>query len=142
MLKNKTLNELKDLCAAFDIHYSKNARKQDIVEAINEAKVTWEMYKESSKSLFDYVLEPKIESKDAEEKEFKMPEIKETKVQTKILLKMISGRGAYLSRGYLFTIDEPFVFVPEDIANSMKVRSKDDIREATAEELAQFYGVN
>ncbi len=141
MLKNKTLNELKELCEAFEITYSKNARKQDIIEAINEAKVTWEMYEESSKSLFDYTPEPKIDHKDAEEKQLKAPEIKETKVETRILLKMISGRGAYLSRGYLFTMDEPFVFVPEEIAKKILSRSEDEIREATAEEVKQFYGV-
>ena len=141
MLKNKTLNELKDLCSAFEIKYSKNARKQDIIEAINEAKVTWEMYEESSKSLFDYTPEPKIDHKDAEEKELKVPEIKETKPETRILLKMISGRGAYLVRGYLFTIDEPFVFVPEEIANKIILKSQDDIREATVEEVKSFYNV-
>ena len=82
-----------------------------------------------------------IDHKDAEEKQLKAPEIKETKVETRILLKMISGRGAYLSRGYLFTMDEPFVFVPEEIAKKILSRSEDEIREATAEEVKQFYGV-
>lgn len=141
MLKNKTIIELKDLCSAFEIEYSKNARKQDIIEAINEAKITWEMYEESSKSLFDYKEEPKVSHKDAEEKEFKPVEIKESKPETRILLKLISGRAAYLVRGYLFTNDEPFVFVPEEIARKITLKSKDDIREATAEEVAKFYGV-
>ena len=142
MLKNKTLKELKDLCTEFEIQYSKNARKQDIIEAINEAEVTWEMYENSLKSLFDYELEPKIEHKDAEEKEFKVPEIKETKVQTKKLLKMFSGRGAYLAmQNTLFTFDEPFVLVREDLADKILLREINDIREATAEEAAQFYGI-
>jgi hypothetical protein len=54
MLSSKTIGDLKGLCLSFDIEISKNARKQDIIEAIKEAKVTWEMYEESSKSLFDY----------------------------------------------------------------------------------------
>ena len=48
MLSNKTIGDLKGLCLSFDIEISKNARKQDIIEAIKEAKVTWEMYEESS----------------------------------------------------------------------------------------------
>ena len=143
MLKNKTLNELKDLCLAFEIEYSKNARKQDIIEAINEAEVTWEMYEESSKSLFDYTPEPKVLHKDAEEKELKVTEVNEPKVQTRILLKLFSNRGSYLAmNNTLFTMDEPFVLVPEATAKQIVVRSKDDVREATAEEAAQFYGVS
>ena len=143
MLKNKTLKELKDLCEAFEIEYSKNARKQDVIEAINEAEVTWEMYEESSKSLFDYTPEPKIDHIEAEQKETVIPEVKDTKVTTKILLKMFSGRGSYLAmNNTLFTMDEPFVMVPEETARKIIARSSNDIREATAEEVAQFYGIN
>ena len=41
MLSNKTVGELKGLCLAFDIEITKNARKQDIIAAIEEAGMVW-----------------------------------------------------------------------------------------------------
>ena len=138
MLSSKTIGDLKGLCLAFDIEISKNARKQDIIEAIQEAKVTWEMYEESSKSLFDY--------EDGPTKEEVKAKIEATKVETakeeKVLLTMVYKRGGYYAgNGVKFDMDEPFVLVRKSLAEQILARQADEVREATKKEVEAFYGV-
>jgi hypothetical protein len=138
MLSSKTIGDLKGLCIAFDIEISKNARKQDIIQAIEEAKVTWEMYEESSKSLFDYQEGPTKE-------EIKI-KIEETKVETvkeeKVLLTMVHKRGGYYAgNGVKFDMDEPFVLVNKSLAEQILARQADEVREATKKEVESFYGI-
>lgn len=138
MLSNKTIGDLKGLCLSFDIEISKNARKQDIIEAIQEAKVTWEMYEESSKSLFDYEDGPT-----KEEVKIKIEEAKvESKKEEKVLLTMVIKRGGYYAgNGVKFDIDEPFVLVNKSLADKILSSQADEVREATKEEVKSFYGI-
>jgi hypothetical protein len=138
MLSSKTIGDLKGLCLAFDIEISKNARKQDIIEAIEEAKVTWQMYEESSKSLFDYEDGPT-----KEEVKVKIEEAKvESKKEEKVLLTMANNRGGYYAgNGVKFDMDEPFVLVNKSLAEQILARQADEVREATKEEVESFYGV-
>ena len=138
MLSNKTIGELKGLCLSFDIQISKNARKQDIIEAIQEAKVTWEMYEESSKSLFDYKDGPT-----KEEVKVKIEEAKvESKKEEKTLLTMAIKRGGYYAgNGVKFDMDEPFVLVNKSLAEQILANQADEVREATKEEVESFYGI-
>ena len=138
MLSSKTIADLKGLCLAFDIEISKNARKQDIIEAIEEAKVTWKMYEESSKSLFEY--------EDGPTKEEIKVKIEETKVEStkeeKVLLTMVFKRGGYYAgNGVKFDMDEPFVLVNKSLAEQILARQADEVREATKKELEAFYGI-
>ena len=138
MLSNKTIGDLKGLCLSFDIEISKNARKQDIIEAIEEAKITWEMYEQSSKSLFDY--------EDGPTKEEVIVKIQEAKVESKkeekLLLTMVIKRGGYYAgNGVKFDIDEPFVLVNKSLAEQILARQADEVREATEEEVKSFYGI-
>lgn len=138
MLSNKTIGDLKGLCLSFDIEVSKNARKQDIIEAIKEAKVTWEMYEESSKSLFDY--------EDGPTKEEVIVKIQEAKVESKkeekLLLTMVIKRGGYYAgNGVKFDMDEPFVLVNKSLAEQILANQADEVREATKEEVKSFYGI-
>lgn len=138
MLSNKTIGDLKGLCLAFDIEISKNARKQDIIEAIEEAKITWNMYEESSKSLFDYEDGPT-----KEEVKVKLQEAKvESEKEEKTLLTMVIKRGGYYAgNGVKFDIDEPFVLVNKSLAEQILSRQADEVREATKEEVESFYGI-
>jgi hypothetical protein len=138
MLSSKTIADLKGLCLAFDIEISKNARKQDIIEAIEEAKVTWKMYEESSKSLFEY--------EDGPTKEEIKVKIEETKVEStkeeKVLLTMVFKRGGYYAgNGVKFDMDEPFVLVNKSLAEQILARQADEVREATKKEVESFYGI-
>lgn len=138
MLSSKTIGELKGLCLAFDIEISKNARKQDIIEAIEEAQITWKMYEESSKSLFEY--------KDGPTKEEIKIKVQEAKVETqkeeRVLLTMVHKRGGYYAgNGVKFDMDEPFVLVNKSLAEQILDRQADEVREATKKELESFYGI-
>ena len=138
MLSNKTIGDLKGLCLSFGIEISKNARKQDIIEAIQEAKITWEMYEESSKSLFDYEDGPT-----KEEVKIKIQEAKvESKKEEKVLLTMVIIRGGYYAgNGVKFDMDEPFVLVKKSLAEQILANQADEVREATRKEVESFYGI-
>ena len=138
MLSNKTIGDLKGLCLSFGIEISKNARKQDIIEAIEEAKITWEMYEESSKSLFDYEDGPT-----KEEVKVKIEEAKvESKKEEKVLLTMVIKRGGYYAgNGVKFDMDEPFVLVNKSLAEQILANQADEVREATRKEVESFYGI-
>lgn len=138
MLSNKTIGDLKGLCLSFGIEISKNARKQDIIEAIEEAKITWEMYEESSKSLFDYEDGPT-----KEEVKIKIQEAKvESKKEEKVLLTMVIKRGGYYAgNGVKFDMDEPFVLVNKSLAEQILANQADEVREATKKEVESFYGI-
>ena len=138
MLSNKTIGDLKGLCLSFGIEISKNARKQDIIEAIQEAKITWEMYEESSKSLFDYEDGPT-----KEEVKVKIEEAKvESKKEEKVLLTMVIKRGGYYAgNGVKFDMDEPFVLVNKSLAEQILANQADEVREATKKEVESFYGI-
>ena len=43
---------------------------------------------------------------------------------------------------YSFTIDEPFKTFSRSVADDILRRAKNEVREATPEEVATFYGVN
>lgn len=138
MLSNKTIGDLKGLCLAFDIEYSKNARKQDIIDAIEEANVTWKMYEESSKSLFDYTEPVKKEKVEVKIEEPKVETVKEEK----ILLTMVHKRGGYYAgNGVKFDMDEPFVLVRKSLAEQILARQAEEVREATRKEVEAFYGI-
>ena len=138
MLSNKTIGDLKGLCLSFGIEISKNARKQDIIEAIEEAKITWEMYEESSKSLFDYEDGPT-----KEEVKIKIQEAKvESKKEEKVLLTMVIKRGGYYAgNGVKFDMDDPFVLVNKSLAEQILANQADEVREATRKEVEAFYGI-
>ena len=138
MLSNKTIGDLKGLCLSFGIEISKNARKQDIIEAIEEAKITWEMYEESSKSLFDYEDGPTKEEVKVKIQEAKVESTKEEK----ILLTMVIKRGGYYAgNGVKFDMDEPFVLVNKSLAEQILANQADEVREATRKEVESFYGI-
>ena len=138
MFKDKTVYELKTICMMYDIEYPSGAKKADILKAIEGSGITVEKYEED--------LESQVSSTDAVEeiKEVVVVE-KETVKTTKqdfTLLKMIHPRGALnVGNGVVFTIDQPFKSMPKEKANDILARAKDEVREATPEEVAGFYGV-
>ena len=141
MFTDKTVYELKTICMMYEVEYSKNAKKIDIIKALENAGITIEKYQE------DYP-EIKEEYKEAinteEPKEIKIKEEKtvETKQQEKMVLKMIHPRGALnVGNGIVFTFEEPFKVLNADTAKEVLRRAKNEVREATPEEVATFYGV-
>jgi hypothetical protein len=138
VFKDKTVYELKTICMMYDIEYPSGAKKADILKAIDSSGITIDQYEldlDSQVSATDAVEE--IKEVIVVEKE----EVKTTK-QDFILLKMIHPRGALnVGNGVIFTIDQPFKSMPTAKANDILARAKEEVREATPEEVAGFYGV-
>lgn len=123
----------------YDIEYPKTAKKADIIELIKEAGITEEKYSKDLEDAFG------IKEAEKVEKEIKVVEKApvETSTQDKVVLKMVYPRGAYnVGNGIIFTIDEPFKMFSRSVADDILKRAKDEVREATPEEVATFYGVN
>lgn len=127
MLNTKTITELKELCNAFDIEYTKNARKQDIIEVIEEAGFSWEDYENSSQSLTNLTKEEKEEIK-----------VTEKESKNKVWLTMVHNRSAFQIGDYHFDMDEPFILVDEDIAKDLLAKEPNELREATPAEAYAF----
>lgn len=138
MFKDKTVYELKTICMMYDIEYPSGAKKADIIKAIDSSGITIDQYEldlDSQVLVTDAVEE--IKEVIVVEKE----EVKTTK-QDFTLLKMIHPRGALnVGNGVIFTIDQPFKSMPTAKANDILARAKEEVREATPEEVAGFYGV-
>lgn len=138
MFKDKTVYELKTICMMYDIEYPKNAKKNDILKAIEESGITIDQYNNDLDGAFS--------SEDANEvKEEIIVNTKEdvsTDKQEFMLLKMIHPRGALnVGNGVIFTIDQPFKSITKEKAEDILNRAKNEVREATPEEVASFYGV-
>ena len=138
MFKDKTVYELKTICMMYDIEYPSGAKKADILKAIDSSGITIDQY--------ELDLDSQVSANDAVEeiKEVVVVEREEVKTtkQDFILLKMIHPRGALnVGNGVIFTIDQPFKSMPTAKANDILARAKEEVREATPEEVAGFYGV-
>ena len=138
MFKDKTVYELKTICMMYDIEYPSSAKKADILKAIEGSGITIDQYEQDIDSqvvAIDAVEE--IKEVTVVEKE----EVKTTK-QDFMLLKMIHPRGALnVGNGVIFTIDQPFKSMPREKATDILARAKEEVREATPDEVAGFYGV-
>jgi len=139
VFNNKTVYELKSICMMYDVEYPKTAKKADIIKLIEKAGITEEKYLKDLEYSFG------IKEAEKVEKEIKVIEKApvETITQDKVVLKMVYPRGAYnVGNGIIFTIDEPFKMFSRSVADDILRRAKDEVREATPEEVATFYGVN
>jgi hypothetical protein len=138
VLSEKTVYELKTICMTFNVEYPKNAKKADIIKAIEEAGITEEQL------LKDEELAASV---DAVEVEKVLPEVTEKPVvetakESDIVLKMVHDRGALNSgNGIIFTKEKPFIVLKESLARKIIERSRGEVREATKEEVAYFYGI-
>lgn len=141
MFTEKTVYELKTICMMYEIDYPKNAKKTEIIKALEDAGITIEKYQEDYPEIKEEYKEAEVK-KQPEKIEVKEEVVVETKVQDKIVLKMIHPRGALnVGNGIVFTFEEPFKVLSEEIAKEVLRRAKNEVREATPEEVATFYGV-
>lgn len=135
MFNDKSIAELKTICFLFDIIVPKSAKKSDILNLLNENKITEELYAEKMGESFDY--------KDGESIPLEVKIEDNTTAETKVLLKMVHPRGALnVANIITFTIEEPFKLVKKKEADEIIRKSQGEVREATPKEVASFYGVN
>jgi hypothetical protein len=139
MFDKKSVFELKSICKVLGIETQKNSKKNELLNAIKETGLSDQEILDAIDKAFDY--------KEADEKEtqveiLKKEEPKEKK-QEKVLLKMVHPRGALnVGNGVIFTFEEPFKLLSKAQADDIIRRAKEEVREATPEELAFFYGVD
>lgn len=139
MFENKTVFELKSICRSLGIETTKTSKKIELLEALKNTGMTEKEILEAFENSFGY--------KEADKKETKVEvavkEESSTKKEEKILIKMVHPRGALnVGNGVVFTIEEPFRIVTRAQADDIIRRARNEVREATPEEAAFFYGVD
>lgn len=139
MFDKKSVFELKSICKALGIETQKNSKKIELLNLIKETGLSDKEILDAIDKAFDY--------KESDKKEVVVEVIekeqpKEQK-QEKVLLKMVHPRGALnVGNGVVFTFEQPFKLMSKAQADDIMRRAKEEVREATPEELAFYYGVD
>lgn len=140
MFENKSVFELKSICRSLGIETTKNSKKAELLSALKETGLTEEQILQEVENSFGY---KESEAKTKSEPKVIEKEAPKTEVEEKVLLKMVHPRGALnVGNGIVFTIEEPFKLVSKKQAEDTLRRAKQEVREATPEEAAFFYGVD
>jgi len=139
MFDKKSVFELKSICRVLGIETNKNSKKIELLDAIKETGLSDQEILDAIDKSFDY--------KEADKKEvsIKVTQKEEPveKKQERVLLKVVHPRGALnVGNGVIFTFEEPFKLLSRAQADDIIRRAKEEVREATPEELAFFYGVD
>ena len=84
--------------------------KAEIIAALNEDGVTWDMYKKAFPDVMEQDDKPTVDDKPETEVEFTAP-------KKQVLVKMKRNNGTYVVRGYKFTKEHPYLPMDEEDAN-------------------------
>jgi hypothetical protein len=124
------VSELKSIATEFAVDTEGLKNKQDIIAAMAEEGVTWDVYKATLKDVAENTEEIEILPKFNPKAD--MP-------SDSVLVRMTRANMRYDIMGYTFTKDHPFVAMPEDSAQ--KIFDKEGgFRLATPKEVQEFYG--
>lgn len=104
--------------------------KDQIIDALSDDGVTWDMYKKAFPSVDDQEDKPADPAVEPEV-DFKAPE-------KKVLLKMKRANGTFVVRGYKFTKAHPFLPVSEEDANYI-TENIEGFSVANPREAEEFY---
>lgn len=140
MFDKKSVFELKSICKALGIETQKNSKKIELLDAIKNTGLSDKEILKAIDEAFEYKeAAPKQQVQvDVKEK----PEV-EKKTIEKVLIKMVHPRGSLnVGNGVVFTLEQPFKLVSKTQAEDIIRRAKTEVREATPEELAFYYGVD
>lgn len=126
---DKTVAELKKIAKVAGVSLGDAKKKAEILDAFDRDGLTEEKYESILENMY----------KESVKEEPKAPEIKdETKSQ--LLMTMRHDRAVLTALGYTFTKEQPYVLVNWKDAEVMKKKISHEIREASPEEVASFYG--
>lgn len=126
---NKTVMELKKIAKFSGIDIGDAKKKVEILNIFEESHFTEEDYE----SLLNNTYEPPLQKE-----ETKININDQTK--SKVLMAMRHDRAVVTALGYRFTQEEPYILVDQKDAEIMKRKISHEIREASPEEVASFYG--
>jgi hypothetical protein len=122
--------ELRQIAEEFAVELPNSKNKAEIVAALAEEGVTWDVYQKTIKKIEDEAIEieevlPKFDPK------------KELPEDT-VLVKMTRANFSYETLGFTFTKEHPFVAVPSVKAEEI-FEKEEGFRLATATEVQDFY---
>ena len=122
--------ELRQIAEDFAVELPNSKNKAEIVAALAEEGVTWDVYQKTIKNIEDEAVEieevlPKFDPK------------KEQPENT-VLVKMTRANFRYDTLGFTFTKEHPFVAMPSESAEEICAK-EEGFRLATATEVQDFY---
>lgn len=126
---DKTVAELKKIAKVAGVSLGEAKKKADILDAFDRDGLTEEKYEEILDGMYKEANPVKTTSLEIKD---------ETKSQ--VVMTMRHDRAVLTALGYTFTKEEPYVLVNWKDAEVMKKRISHEIREASTEEVASFYG--
>ena len=123
------VSELKQIAEDFGVEVQDLKGKKDLIAALSDEGVTWDIYKKTIKDIED----------EAEEIEV-LPKFDPNKTQDKdtILVRMTRANFRYDIMGHTFTKEHPFVAMKEEDAQSI-FDKEEGFRLATPKEVQDFY---
>lgn len=129
MFSKLKVAELQKIAEDFGADVQPNAKKADLLAAIEAEGVTWELYS---------MLNPPAEDETEPEEEKAATKAKPKAAEKIVLLKMQRANFSYEIEGYRFTREHPFVPVTEEKANFI-LRTEEGFYLATPEEVERYY---
>ena len=123
------VSELKKIAEDFGVEVEDLKGKKDLVAALSDEGVTWDVYKKTVKNIED----------EAEEIEV-LPKFDPNKAQDKdtVLVRMTRANFRYDIMGHTFTKEHPFVAMKEEDAQAI-FDKEEGFRLATPKEVQDFY---
>lgn len=123
--------ELKQVAETFGVDVEDSTTKAEVLAALTEEGVTFEMYN-------SFLGAEKEEVEEVEEPEPVAKKAPKAKAKNTVLVKMERKNPSYQTYGYVFTGDHPYVAIPEDIAQDI-FDNESGFRMATPREIQDFY---
>jgi hypothetical protein len=120
--------ELKAIATDFAVDTETRKNKKDVIAALAEEGVTWDVYQSTLQAI----------EKDTEEIEILPKFDPKAHAEGTVLVRMTRDNFRYDIQGYTFTKDHPFVAMPEDDAQKI-FDSEEGFRLATPKEVQDFY---
>lgn len=125
------VSELKKVAEDFAVEVDGLKSKTEIIAALSEEGVTWQVYKQTLKN---------IEEDTEDISEEKLPKFDPNKEQSEdnVLVRMTRANFRYDIMGQTFTREHPFVAMKKDLAQAI-FDKEDGFRLATPKEVQEFY---
>lgn len=125
------LKELKQIADDFGVDIEDLKNKQEILAALSEEGVTWEVYQKTVKAIEEIDEEDMIEVLPKFDPKAEQPE-------NTVLVRMTRANFRYDTMGYTFTKEHPFVAMKSEEAERI-FNEEEGFRLATATEVQDFY---
>jgi hypothetical protein len=125
------VTELRKVADSFAIDASELKTKQEIIAALEEEGITWQMYNKFDNAEKQDIEIPEVEKKKRESKIM-------SKTANQVLVKMERNNHSYQSGVYTFTQEHPFIAMSEDEAQNI-FDKEEGFRLATPREAQEYY---